>query len=359
LIKTANDNLKKYNAITFALAAEKFVDEDLSNWYVRRVKPRLNSKVGDLDEAGLKDKWAAYHTLHTVLTTLCRLLAPCIPFVTEVMWKNLAGGTESVHLTDYPRPDELPSDRVLVAEMDTLRDVITLGGAARNVAKINVRQPLAELAVRVLSDEEAATVRRFDQLIRDELNVKEVIALPPSAPTLLAATAKFNAKTANAKLGAKKKDAEAILATSDARELAKRLRAGPVEFAGVPLEATDVVIDYAAAQSGYAGTADNRGREGVVSTTITEELKLEGLARNVVRQVNIARKDANLDIADSITLHLHTTADALAKAIAAHRDTIAGESQTTAWSGPPIGDGAYRTETKIDGHALVIELRKA
>jgi isoleucyl-tRNA synthetase len=355
LTKTANESLKKYDTMTFALAAEKFVDDDLSNWYVRRVKPRLNSKVVDLDAAGLKDKWAAYQTLHEVLTTLCRLLAPCNPFITEVMWKNL-GGTESVHLTDYPKVDEVPSDATLVSQMDTLRDVITLGGAARNVAKINVRQPLAELAVRVLSDDEVATVKRFDQLIRDELNVKAVIVYGPDS-TLLSATARFNAKTANAKLGAKKKDAEAELAKRDARELAKQLRAGPVEFAGVPLDAADVLIEFAADQKGYAGTADNRGREGVVSTTITEELKLEGLARNVVRQINIARKDANLDIADGIVLHLSTTAEPLSKAIAAHRDTIAAESQATSWSDTEPA-GGHRSETKIDGHALVIAFKK-
>ncbi len=356
----ARPYLNSYDVMSFANSIEKFVDDDLSNWYVRRVKSRLNSKVTDLDAAGLKDKWAAYQTLHKVLTTLCRLLAPCIPFITEVMWKNLrtADDKESVHLNTYPHivEDKMPTDSVLLGQMDTLRDVITLGGAARNVAKINVRQPLAELAVRVLSDEEAATVKRFDQLIRDELNVKAVVVSGPGS-NLLSATAKFNAKTANAKLAAKKKDAEAELAKHDARELAKQLRAGPVEFAGVALEVTDVVIEYAASQTGYAGTADNRGREGVVSTTITEELKLEGLARNVVRQVNIARKEAGLDIADSIVLHLSTTADVLAKAIAAHRDTIAAESQATGWSDTPP-EGAHRSEAKIDGHALTIAFRK-
>jgi isoleucyl-tRNA synthetase len=199
-------------------------------------------------------------------------------------------------------------------------------------------------------------VKRFDQLIRDELNVKAVVVHGPGS-NLLTATAKFNAKTANAKLGAKRKDAEAALANHDARELAKQLRAGPVEFAGVPLDAGDVLIEYAASNKGYAGTADNRGREAVVSTTITDELKLEGLARNVVRQVNIARKDAALDIADSIVLHLSTTAEPLAKAIAAHRDTIAAECQATAWS-DTMPDEAHRSEAKIDGHPLVIAFRK-
>jgi isoleucyl-tRNA synthetase len=358
LVQTARESTEKYDLMTFALAAERFVDEELSNWYVRRVKPRLNSKAADLDAAGLKDKWAAYQTLHTVLTTLCRLLAPCIPFITEVMWKNLAQGVESVHLSDYPLARELPMDGELLNEMYTLRGVITLGGAARNVAKQSVRQPLAELAVRMATDGEVQTVKRFDQLIRDELNVKRVTVHPPSAAPLLAATAKFNGKTANAKLGGKKKDAEAELAKRDARELAKQLRAGPVEFAGVPLDANDVLIEYAAAQPGYAGTADGRGREGVVATTITEELKLEGVARNVVRLVNTARKEANLDIADAITLHLGTSAELLAKAIATHRDTIATETQASKWSETPLGDGAFRSEVKVDSYPLVIEFRK-
>jgi len=364
LVQTARESTEKYDLMTFALAAERFVDDDLSNWYVRRVKPRLNSKVADLDAAGLKDKWAAYQTLHTVLTTLSRALAPSIPFITEVMWKNLKAhglqsvGLESVHLTDFPEADSALIDESLMAQMDTLRDVITLGGAARNVAKQSVRQALAELAVRVATDEEVATVKRFDQLIRDELNVKKVTVYPPAVDPLLSATAKFNGKTANAKLGGKKKEAEADLAKRDARELAKQLRAGPVEFAGVPLDANDVLIEYAAAKPGYAGTADGRGREGVVATTITEELKLEGIARNIVRLVNTARKEANLDIADTITLHLGTSAELLTKAIVAHRDTIATESQASRWSDAALGDGAHRSEVKVDGQTLVIEFRK-
>ena len=361
LIGTARESFEKYDVMTFALAAERFVDEDLSNWYVRRVKPRLNSKVADMDAAGLTDKWAAYQTLYDVLTTLCRLLAPCVPFVTEVMWRNLGGGAESVHLTDYPAADPALLDPALVAQMNTLRDVITLGMAARNVAKIATRQPVAELAVRVIENnkvDEAAVVRRFDQLIRDELNVKRVVALPPAASPLLSASAKFNAKTANTKLGAKRKDAEAELVKWDARELAKQLRAGPVELAGVALDAADVVIEYAAAEAGFAGTADGKGREAVVSTTITEELKLEGLARNVVRQINIARKEAGLDIADTITLHLHTAAEPLGKAIAAHRDTIAAEAQASGWSDTAPA-GGHRSETKIDGLPLTIAFAKA
>src|SRR5205085_4506677 len=115
LITTAHKAYESYNVMAFALECEEFIEGDLSNWYVRRNKPRLQSKVADLDAAGLKDKWAAYQTLYTTLTTLCKLMAPCVPFVTEAMWRNLASGvrsqesgvrTESVHLCDFPVADD-------------------------------------------------------------------------------------------------------------------------------------------------------------------------------------------------------------------------------------------------------------
>jgi hypothetical protein len=108
LIKKAREEFEAFNVMGVCLAAEEFVDAKLSNWYIRRNRDRFWSKNTELDAAGSRDKLAAYQTLHTVLLDLCRLCAPIVPFLTEVMWKNLRGGAgaESVHLTDYPTPDE-------------------------------------------------------------------------------------------------------------------------------------------------------------------------------------------------------------------------------------------------------------
>src|SRR5205085_934541 len=135
--------------MAFAIAAEDFVDRYLSNWYVRRCKDRFNSRVVDLDEAGRKDKLAAYQTLYTTLKTFCRLLAPCIPFVTEVMWRNLRmeADPESVHLTDYPAFEGGYLDGELQYDMQHLFNLITLGLSARQAAKIGVRQALAEVVI--------------------------------------------------------------------------------------------------------------------------------------------------------------------------------------------------------------------
>jgi isoleucyl-tRNA synthetase len=357
LVHTGRAAFERYDVMTFAVAAERFVEDDLSNWYVRRVKPRLNSKVADLDEAGLADKWAAYQTLYTVLTTLCRLLAPCAPFVTEVMWRNLTRGTgpESVHLTDYPTPDFSQFDEPVLGWMRDAREVISLGGAARNVAKINVRQPVAELRVRSSEVAVRDAVEALEALIREELNVKAVTLLPEDAPSTLRTVAKLNKKTAAAKLGPKLKEAEAALATLNLEALEAALNAGESEVCGVMLAKGDVVFEYVAAD-GWAG-AKGRNTEVTISTAITEELRAEGLARNVVRMVNQARKDANLDLADAIVLHLGSPDAALARAIATHRATIATETQAVEWlDAPPAG--AHTATVKVDGQPLTIALRK-
>src|SRR6266536_5553652 len=151
--------------MALCLGGERFVDDKLSNWYVRRSKRRF----WDGDQA-------AYQTLYTVLTTLVKLCAPVIPFLTEAMYQNLKkpGDPESIHLCDYPVADESFIDEELSRDMDALLRLVSLGLAARNAGRIKVRQPLAELKVLPLRDEARRTVERFADMCADELNVKKV-----------------------------------------------------------------------------------------------------------------------------------------------------------------------------------------
>ncbi len=344
--------------MTFALKAEEFIEGDLSNWYVRRNKDRLHSKRADLDTVGLKDKQAAYQTLYTTLTTLCKLMAPCIPFVTEAMWKNLRlpSDPESVHLCDFPKADTFPVDAPLSEDMAAVQRVISLGLAARQQAKLNVRQPLAALVVSPGSDADRRAVARFSDLILDELNVKAATLHDATAGPLLVGAAKLNKKVAGSKLGAKLKEAEETLALANAADLVTVLERGPVEVAGVSLTAADFNIEYAG-QPGWSGVAD-RGTQVAISTAITAALKSEGAARDVVRQVQSARKDAKLDLLDKIELHLATDSPELTKAIAEHRQTIATAVQATRWSDAPlVGEGVHTATVKIDGQPLTICLR--
>jgi len=357
LITKAHEAYASYNVMGFALACEKFIESDLSNWYVRRNKDRLHSKNADLDAMGRADKVAAYQTLYTTLTTLCKLMAPCVPFVTETMWSNLRLPTdpESVHLCDFPVADLKLIDTELSDDMEAVQEVISLGLAARQMAKLNVRQPLAELVVSPASEKHRHGVELFMELIIDELNVKAVRFHDPKDGPLLTATARLNKKTAASKLGAKLKEGEAALGAMDAAELTAKLKAGPVELAGVALERVDFVIDFAA-KAGWCGIAE--GTQVAIDTNITEELKLEGLARDVVRQVQNARKDAKFDLLDKIALHLAPASAELARAISTYQTTIATAVQATEWSATPLNGDAYTSTVKIDGQPLTIGVRK-
>lgn len=353
LIGVARAAFGRYDVMAFCLAAEEFVDAKLSNWYVRRNRDRFWSKAADLDAAGKRDKLAAYQTLHAVLLDLCRLCAPVVPFVTEVMWRNLraGAGAESVHLTDYPTAEESLVDAELSEGMEAARRVVSLGLTARNAAGVNIRRPLAELRAFPAGDAGRRAVNRFAALIADELNVKRVSA---ADGPLLRRSATLNPKTAKARFKGKPEPAAAALAGMDPDSVAGDLAAGTFALLGVALTAEDVILTESAAE-GWAGAAD-RGTQVAIDTRITPELKAEGRARDVVRFVQNARKDAGLDVADRIELFLGTDDAELRAAVDAHWPTIAAEVQAVRLDAPPA-DG-HTAAVTVDGRPLTIALRK-
>jgi len=360
LIRTARDSFERYDVMSFCLEAERFVDDRLSNWYVRRNRDRFWSKNTELDSAGKYDKLAAYQTLYTVLVTLAKLIAPVVPFLAETMWQNLRTESveESVHLCDYPMADDSLIDHELSQDMNALLRLVSLGSAARNAAKQKVRQPLAELRVCPGSDADRRAVARFSDQLREELNVKVVSVHDLAAGPMLHIVVRLNKKSANAKLGPKIKDAEAALAALDAAALTDELRkAGRFTLLGVELDATDFAIEYLA-PAGWVGVAD-RGTQVMLDTRISPELKAEGLARDVIRLVQDARKEAGLDVADPIELAITTESAELAAALAAHRDAIAGETQAVRWHESLPNEGSFSVcGKKVDGHPLLIRLQK-
>ncbi|HKA08454.1 MAG TPA: class I tRNA ligase family protein [Gemmataceae bacterium] len=354
LITHAREAHEAYNVMAFCQEAERFVDDRLSNWYIRRNRPRFQSNVDELDDDGRRDKWAAHQTLYMVLVTLTKLFAPVIPFLSDAMFQNLrtAKDPESVHLCDFPIANAALVDKELSADMDALLSLVSLGGAARNVAKAKVRQPLAEFRVQTRDEAVERALERFPQQLREELNVKRVTRY--DGPPLLTATAKLNKKTAAAKLGPKLKEAEAFLATLDAVDLAEQLRKGPSDVFGVLLDSTDIVIDYQAS-TGWAGVAE-KGTHVALDARVTDELAREGLARDVIRQVQDRRKKSGLNMEDRIVLYLQTDSEILRSAIDAHCDHIAAETLTVRRSDSLVGDGV---EVTIEGHKLKIGVQKA
>ncbi len=360
LIRTARESFENYNMMAFCLEAERFVDDKLSNWYVRRSRRRFwKSEQGT-------DKQAAYQTLYTALLTLTKLFAPIMPFLTEMMYQNLRTTDlpESIHLCDYPKVDDERIDAELSDEMNCLLSLVSLGLAARNSVKIKVRQPLAELKVQAGADsEERAAVERFGDQLREELNVKTVSLHDPEWGPLLSPEVKPNMKSLGPKFGARLKDVVAAIAAADAEDLADKVRAGdsielPCGGETILLEPADLVVSVRASE-GWIGMIDG-DTQIALDTRITEALSLEGTARDVVRHIQDKRKEAKLDMEDRIELYFSTDSEKLRRAIQTHRKYIADETLTVEWSLQPLtGGGVHRATVKVDGQPLTIELRRA
>jgi isoleucyl-tRNA synthetase len=356
LVRTARQSFKSYNVMAFCQEAERFVDDKLSNWYVRRSRRRFWK-----GEQGA-DKLAAYQTLYTVLTTLTKLFAPIVPFLAEEMYQNLRsdGDSESVHLCDFPPVDEKLIDERLSADVEALLRLVTLGSAARNSVKIKVRQPLAELKVSG-GDTERRAVERFADQLCDELNVKRVTWHEPSNGSLLSADVKASLKTLGPKAGPRLQQVRAAVEGMPAAELTAGTRGGKtveLTIGGEPfaVEAADFAVSYTG-PLGWAGIAEGE-TQVALDTRITDALAAEGMAREVVRHVQDTRKKAGLEMEDRIELHLDTPSEKLKQAVDEHKNYIAGETLTTKWRAAPLDGEAHKADVKVDGQPLQIALRR-
>jgi isoleucyl-tRNA synthetase len=359
LVRTAREAFENYRLMDFCLEAERFVDDKLSNWYIRRNRPRFWK-----GEHG-PDKLAAYQTLYAVMTTLAKLFAPIVPFFSETMYQNLVplgkGRPISIHLCEYPRVDEALIDEELSADVEALLRLVSLGSAARNVLKIRVRQPLAEMKVQPGDERDRRAVERFADQICEELNVKKVTLHDPAAGPLLTPEVRANPRTVGPKFGVRMREVQAAIAAAPAAELAAKVQAGePIELpaAGgtVTLEPTDVVVQQRAAE-GWAGVVD-RGTQVALDGLVTEALAREGMARDAVRHVQELRKQSNLEMEDRIALYLEMPSERLRQAIEAHRDYIARETLAARWSATPLDGEAHRAKVKVEGQELTIELQR-
>ncbi len=354
LIAASREAFETYNLAAFCQKVETFVDDKLSNWWVRRSRKRMwKSEQGS-------EKQAAYQTLYTVLMTLTKLIAPIMPFLSETMYQNLIPGEAwktSVHWCEYPRVDKALIDEQLSADMDALLCLVSLGSAARNTVKIKVRQPLAELKVQPGQDADRRAVQRFADQLVEELNVKKVTLHEPTSGPLLRFECKPNMKNLGPKFGPKLKDVQAAILNTPAADLTAKVQAGqPFELNGFTLDPVDVVVSLKA-PDGWAGVAD-RGTQALIDARLTPELQAEGMVRDVIRQVQQLRKDANLQMEDRIELYLHTESAALRQAIETHRAYIADQCLVKVWATAPLGNDAATANVKIEGQALTIQLRK-
>jgi isoleucyl-tRNA synthetase len=328
LIAAANKAFQEFDTAAVCRQAADFIN-DLSNWYIRRNRRRFWRSR----DAGDRDKLAAYQTLYQVLVELTKVLAPMIPFLTERMYANLvkswrSDAPDSVHLCDYPQPDQKLLDPELNTRMAAAQRVVGLGHKLRDDANLRVRQPLAECRFASSDATVADSIERLAAVLEDELNVKKLTRCD-HLDGLVSYTYKPNLKTLGPKYG-KLLGAIGEALTSLPASTFDPLRRGesitiPVGETEVALAPTDVLVSTQ--QSAGWVTAEDRGLQIALSTELTPDLVREGMARDFVRQVQQLRKDADLEIEDRIRVSHQADDSDVKQSLAEHREYIASETQ--------------------------------
>jgi isoleucyl-tRNA synthetase len=293
LERTVDDALEAFDATTAARALIEFVDDDLANWYVRLNRARFYEVDG-------ADNRAAFATLYEVLVSVCRLLAPFAPFVSDWVHRELTG--ESVHLAPFVAPRREPVDATLDDAMRAIRTIARLGRAAREEAGIKVRQPLSRM-VCVAPNLPEAVLEQLLPLAAAELNLKQV-ELATSGDSLVTLEPKPNFRSLGKKFGKNTPLAAQAVAAFDSDELRLFLRGEPlvVTVEGVSHELTPEDVTIIRRASGSLVVEEDGGFFAAIDPTITPALKLEGYARELISRVQRMRKEAGFAVSDRIVL---------------------------------------------------------
>ena len=288
--------------------------DSLTNWYIRRSRSRF--------WAGEQD---AVDTLHTVLSITTRVVAPLLPLVSEHIHRALTG-ERSVHLADWPSPSELPADAELVAAMDRVREVCSTALSIRKANGLRVRQPLSSLTVAVAG---ASSLAPFAALLRDEVNVKE-LSLTDDVGAVARSVLQVVPAVAGPRLG------------PDVQKVIRAVRAGEwtrdgdsVVAGGIPLLEGEYTLRLVAGDDGASASLPRGDGVVVLDVALTPELEAEGLARDLVRLVQQARRDAGLNVSDRIDLAIGAPAE-VRRQLEPFAGMVAGETLavTVRWVDP-------------------------
>ena len=320
LIKDVEEALEAYQLDRAIAPLINFV-EQLTNWYIRRSRSRFWA-----DEE-TSDRKEAFSTLYTVLLTFVKTAAPFIPFLTDAIYRELRTKAmpESVHLCDYPVVHKAWRDEALEVEMSAAQRAVSLGHSLRKEYKLKVRQPLAKAHLITQNQDLLAALEKQKGLIADELNVKE-IELHSEEKQFVQWLAKPNFPVLGKKIGKLMPQAQKAISLLDRKQM-QRLADGhslPIEIAGERIELLpeDVQIERKVHEGLAAG---NEGELTVaLDTTLTEDLLLEGIAREIINRVNTLRRETGLEVTDRINIVLQTT-PRVQEAFRRHGEFICGE----------------------------------
>lgn len=345
LVEVVTASLDRYDLSGAANAVTSYLDA-LTNWYIRRSRERFWRPFGE-SEALDQDKRDAYDTLHTVLELLCRVVAPLLPYLAEEVWRPLTGN-RSVHLADWPDASRLPKDATLVASMDLVREICSAAHSIRKASGLRARLPLRSLT---FAGESIAGLEELTALIADEVNVKEV-RLSTDVAAFSQQRLSLIPAALGPRLGGRTQEAiNAVKRGEWTRKADGTIIAGEIELLEGEYELKAVAADE---QSGRVLP----DRVGVVVLDCQPDLELEaeGTARDVVRNIQEARKAAGLHISDRIELSL-TLPEEIAELIGEHLGWIA--AQTLATEIEIIRSDFGTTHELSDGTRIGIDLRRS
>ncbi|PWI43434.1 isoleucine--tRNA ligase [Streptomyces sp. ICBB 8177] len=350
LVRDVTDALESFDTQRAGKLLSSFVD-DLSNWYVRRSRRRFWQ--GDA---------AALRTLHEVIETVTRLMAPLVPFITERVWQDLVVPTtpdapESVHLASWPEADEAAIDAGLSQRMALVRRLVELGRATRAESGVKTRQPLSRALVAAAGFE--ALEEDLRAQITEELNVSALASLSEVGGSLVDTTAKANFRALGRRFGKGTQPVAKAIAETDAAALSLALREGTasvvVDGETVPLSAEEVIITETP-REGWS-VASDAGATVALDLHVTPELRRAGLARDAIRLIQEARKNSGLDVADRIAVRWVASGDELAAALTEHGGLVAEEVLATDFASGE-GDATYGEAFVDEPLGLTFRLRK-
>lgn len=302
LIKEVKAFYEDYEPTRVARAISNFVNDNLSNWYVRLCRRRFWK--GDYSE----DKISAYQTLYTCLETVAKLSAPIAPFFMDQLYQDLNKVTgkesaESVHLTDFPVADESLIDQDLVEKTHLAQSITSMVFSLRKKENMKVRQPLQKVLIPVLDSKAEEQIKAIAELIKQEINVKEIQLInAEEASHLIVKQIKPNFKALGSRLGKDMKVVGAAIADFSAEQISTLEKEGKIEIQGYEITPNDVEISTKDIP-GWTVTSDGKTTVAL-DLTLTEELKSEGVAREFINRIQNLRKDKNFDLTDRINIYL-------------------------------------------------------
>ena len=293
LLKYVTESYDEYDLNKVVKAVTEFVSEDLSNWYIRRNRKRF--WASELDNS----KKSVYITTYEVLEGLCRMIAPVVPFVTDEIYTKLTG-EKSVHLAEYPKYNKKLIDEHVEERMDLVRSLISIGRFVREETKIKVRQPLSEA---LLDGKNKDLISDLVPLIQEELNIKEVIFVD-DLNEYMNLSVKPNFKVVGKVFGPLIKEFQTKLEGLTAEEISTLQKGGTIELevGGENKEVTLEMVDIRISSKEGFNVGMENNNFIILDTTLTDELILEGIAREMVSKVQQLRKNKDFNVADRITL---------------------------------------------------------